>query len=184
MYLPVLFGKSVLCPVLTCNESYWERDSNSKYCQIFRFCRYVSRISHTRSRLGMFNVVIRLLQDKSPQIMTSIKHELEPAAQTQQLRLCRPVCNNVGHAGPQWASSRVGETPTRNSYSSSTSRSNMHSSPVGWLGPAGPAGPVQFPPLPTPAAPTSASFASPSALIPWAMTGRGEALSSVSRCQE
>lgn len=52
----------------------------------------------------------------------------------------------------------------------------MHLSPVGWPGPAGPAGPVQFPPLLTPAAPTSASFASPSALIPWAID-RGEALS-------
>lgn len=63
--------------------------------------------------------------------------------------------------------------PTMNSYSSNTNRSNMHSSPVGWPGPPGPAGPVQFPPLLTPAAPTSASFASPSALIPWA-ADRGE----------
>lgn len=85
------------------------------------------------------------------------------------VRLCLPCWTTMSKFSG-------GGKPTRNSYSSSTSRSNMHLSPVGWPGPAGPAGPVQFPPLLTPAAPTSASFASPSALIPWAID-KGEALS-------
>lgn len=72
----------------------------------------------------------------------------------------------------------MGRKPTRNSYSSSTSRSNTRLSPAVRPGPPGPAEPVQFPPPLTPAAPTSASFAFPSALIPWA-AGRGEAMSLV-----
>lgn len=105
-----------------------------------------------------------------------MRHKLEPAAKTPQFRLCS-IMRSTGL--PCWATLSEfsgGGRPTRNSYSSSTSRSNMHWSPVGWPGPAGPAGPVQFPPLLTPAAPTSASFASPSALIPWAID-KGEELS-------